>query len=59
MANTFGSEERSDALEDAYQDIVIEQIVKNPQPNLNAIKAALELMNVNNDVSFNGSEAVR
>jgi NitT/TauT family transport system substrate-binding protein len=39
-----------DALEDAYQDIVAEQIVKNPQPNLNAIKAALELLNVNNDM---------
>jgi NitT/TauT family transport system substrate-binding protein len=39
-----------EALEDAYQDIVAEQIVKNPQPNLNAIKAALELLNVNNDM---------
>ena len=34
-----------DALEDAYQDVVLEQIVENPQPDIKSIKAALELIN--------------
>jgi NitT/TauT family transport system substrate-binding protein len=39
-----------DALEDAYQDVITEQIVRNARPNLNAIKAALDLMNANNEI---------
>lgn len=38
-----------EALEDAYRDIIIDQILKDPRPNSHAIKAALELMKANND----------
>jgi NitT/TauT family transport system substrate-binding protein len=54
MAKYFRLDPRKDreALEDAYQDVVTEQIVKDPKPNLNSIKAALELINTNSKVKF-------
>lgn len=54
MAKHFRLDPRKDreALEDAYQDVVTGQILKDPKPNLDSIKAALELINMKSKVKF-------